>query len=355
MRITGLAAIDCDVHPHVPHLQALFPYLDDLWRDMAETRGIDGFRTNAYPPGAAISCRPDWRASDGSPGGDVLAMRAQLFERWGCAAAICNCLYGVQMIHDESLAATFAAAVNDWLVAEWLEREPRLRASIVVPVQSPELAAQEIERRAADRRFVAVLLPATADLPLGKRYYWPIYAAAERHGLPVAIHAGGTDRHAPTGLGWPSYHLEDYVGQAPIFQAQLASLIAHGVFVAHPGLKVVLLESGISWVPAFLWRFGRFWRGLRVEVPWVDRPPAAIFRDHVRLSLQPFDVPPGPAVVQRVLEQIGSDDVLLFSSDYPHWQFDGEEAIPEGVSAALAHRLCVTNPLATFPRLGDAA
>ena len=43
-------------------------------------------------------------------------------------------------------AVAFASAVNDWQIAEWLDKEPRLRASIVVPVQLPELAARESDR-----------------------------------------------------------------------------------------------------------------------------------------------------------------------------------------------------------------
>jgi uncharacterized protein len=355
LNIGGRSAVDVDVHPHVPDLKTLFPYLDDYWRDMAETRGIDGYQTRVYPPGAAITCRPDWRGPDGRPGGDLGAFRRQLFDGWGERAAICNCLYGVQMINDENLGAVFAKAVNDWMAAEWLDREPRLRASIVIPLQSPELAVDEIERLAPDRRFVSVLLLANADMPLGKRYYWPIYAAAERHGLPVTIHPGGLYRHAPTGLGWPSYHVEGYVGQATTMQAQLASLISHGVFVKYPGLKLVLLESGVTWAPSFLWRFGKFWRGLRIEIPWIDRPPIEIMRECVRFSLQPFDAPPTADGVERIVEHIGSEDVLLFSSDYPHWHFEGSDAIPEGISGRLLEKLLVANAMTTYTRLGDAA
>src|SRR5262245_53093492 len=135
---------------------ALLPHLDGLWRDMVETRGIDGYQTRSYPPGAALTCRADWRAPGGVSGGDVTMLRQQLFDAWGCRTAILNCLYGVQLIHDERLAAAIAAAVNDWLVAAWLDPEPRLRASIVVPMQSPDLAVAEIERLASDRRFVGV-------------------------------------------------------------------------------------------------------------------------------------------------------------------------------------------------------
>ena len=352
MSFVAHGAIDCDVHPHVPHIRRLFPYLDDYWRDMADTRGMDGFTTRAYPPGAAITCRPEWRGKDGAPGGDVQAFRTQLFDRWGASHAILTCLYGVQLIHDPYLAAAFARAVNDWLVKEWLDVEPRLRAAIVVPTQDPELAVEEIERRAPDPRFLTVLVLAMSDVPLGKRFWWPIYAAAERHGLPVTIHAGSTYHHAPTAVGWPSYHVEDYVAQATGFQAQLASLVAHGVFRKFPGLKVVLAESGIAWLPSFLWRFGKFWRGLRVEVPWVDRPPAEIVRDHVRLTLQPFDAPPAAGDVERLCEHLRSDEILLYASDYPHWQFDGDAVIPAGLPAPLVQKMLAENALRTYPRLG---
>ena len=42
----------------------------------------------------------------------------------------------------------------------------------------------EIERRAADKRFVQVLMLAGDEQPLGRRHYWPIYRAAVETGLP---------------------------------------------------------------------------------------------------------------------------------------------------------------------------
>jgi predicted TIM-barrel fold metal-dependent hydrolase len=222
-----------------------------------------------------------------------------------------------------------------------------------VPVHSAELAAEEIERMAPDRRFVQVLMLAMAELPLGRRQNWPIYRAAEQHGLPVGIHAGSSFRHPPSALGWPSYYLEDYVSQAQGFAAALNSLITEGVFVKFPGLKVVLIESGVTWLPASLWRLDKTWRGVRSEVPWLERLPTEVVREHVRLTLQPFDAPPTEPQVVAVLEQLGSERMLLFSTDYPHWHFDGDDALPAGLPADLARKICVDNPLETYQRLSQ--
>jgi hypothetical protein len=88
-------------------------------------------------------------------------------------------------------------------------------------------------------------------------------------------------------------------------------------------------------------------------VPWVEREPASIIRDHIRVTMQPFDGPPDAAGVADVIEQIGSDRMFLFASDYPHWQFDGDAVTPAGLSGTILQRCRVDNPLATYPRLKE--
>ena len=346
-------AIDCDFHPRNPTPGELSRYMDEHWRDAVDTRGIDAWESISYPPNAPLTMRPDWREARAHDD-PVKAAQATL-DRYGFAHAICNCLFPVQAFRDENLAAAFARAVNDWLAAEWLAKDTRLRGSVVLPMQSTERAVEEIERRAGDPRFVQVLTLVFGEQPLGKSVYWPIYAAAERHGFAVGIHAGSSYHHAVTGSGWPSYYVEDYAAQSVGFHTQLGSLIAEGVFVKFPKLKVVLIESGVTWLPPYLWRLSKFWRGVRNEVPWIDRPPEAFVRDHVRLTAQPFDGPPGAAHIGRVMDQLQSDDMLLFATDFPHWHYDGDAMLPEGLSPSLRRKILIENPLATYPRLARSA
>jgi len=353
MPISMRGAIDCDVHPAVPTIKVLLPYMDEYWQDAFVERGIDGFNQGSYPPNAPINCRPDWKPASGAPGTDLGLLQAHALDAFETRYAICNCLYGGQIAVSETMGAAMCRAVNDWIAAEWLDREPRLRASIVVPAQSPELAVEEIERRVGDRRFVQIMIPAALEMMLGRRYYWPLYAAAQRYNLPIGIHAGNMFRYAPTSTGWPSHYLQDYVSNTHAFESQLLSLVHEGVFGKFPELKIVLIESGVTWLPGLIWRAVKTWRGVRAEIPWVRQSPAELIREHVRLTIQPIDGPADAAVLQRVIEQIGSDEMLLFSTDYPHWQFEGNAALPEGIPHRLLEKIMVDNPLATYTRLKE--
>ena len=163
--------------------------------------------------------------------------------------------------------------------------------------------------------------------------------------------AGSAYHNPPSSVGWGSYHIEDYVAQAQAFQTQLTSLIVEGVFAKYPRLKMVMLESGVSWISPFLWRLHKFWRGVRMETPWVDRAPLEIVRSNIRFSLQPFDAPPDEATLIRLFDHMQCDELVLFSTDYPHWQFDGLDALPQGLSPDLVRKIMIDNPHATYPRL----
>ena len=356
MKVPFAGAIDCDLHPLMPSATALLPYLDEYWRDQLVNRHIDrySFVLTSYPPYSPLSARPDWRQISGLPAGDIDAIRRHALDPFGTRLAICNVLHGAVALFNEDMAAALCAAVNDWTAKELLDREPRLRASILLPVHNPALALREIERLAPDRRFVQVLLLAMGEMLLGRRTYWPIYAAAEKHGLAIGIHAGSTYHHAPTPSGWPAHRVEDYVAQSAAFESQLLSFLTEGVFQKFPALKLVLIESGVTWLPTLLWRTNKTWCGVRPEVPWIDRPPAELLREHVRLTLQPLDVPRGdPQRFARVLDHVGSDRMLLFSTDYPHWHFDGEDVLPDGLTDDTLRRFMIDNPLETYPRLRD--
>jgi hypothetical protein len=72
---------------------------------------------------------------------------------------------------------------------------------------------------------------------------------------------------------------------------------------------MVMLESGVSWISPYLWRLHKFWRGVRMETPWVDRAPLELVRSNIRFSLQPFDAPPEPETLIRLFDHMQSDEL----------------------------------------------
>ncbi|MEO7600081.1 MAG: amidohydrolase family protein [Opitutus sp.] len=310
------AVIDCDVHAVLPGISALKPYLSAYWCEQIAQTGFKGPPDQWYPVRTVAA---DPALTDSIPASKVEYLQRDVLDpQPELEQAILQCDCAVETLHNPDAAAAVAAALNDWLAAEWLARDPRLRASIVVPSQFPELAAAEIDRVAGRPGFVQVLLPVRSEAPYGSRNFRPVFAAAARHALPVGLHFGGAPGNPSTPVGWPSFFLEDYAGMTSVFQSQLISIVAGGTFDLWPDLRLVLLESGVTWLPPMLWRLDKNWKGLRREIPWLRELPSEYVRRHVRLTTAPFDAPDEPGQLADVMTQLGGDGMLLYASDYPH-------------------------------------
>ena len=205
--------IDCDVHNMPDSIKDLYPYLARRWRDQVETFGV------RIPSGRAYSKltrhRQDARPPSGrGPASEVGFMGEHYLDPHNVAYAILNAATEGASASDLELGAALATAANDWTLAEWLDPEPRLRASIMVAPEDPVAAAAEVRRRAGDRRFVQVLFMGADQEPMGRRKYWPIYEACAENGLPVATHAFGGYGLPITGAGHASYYLDFHLSPA---------------------------------------------------------------------------------------------------------------------------------------------
>jgi len=192
----------------------------------------------------------------------------------------------------------------------------------VVPQEDAAFAVTEIERRADDPRFSQILISPRSSDPLGHRRYWPIYEAAQRANRPIALHVQGfSGGHASTASGWPTYYMQEHYAAATGMQTTLTSLVLEGVFERFPGLKVALIEGGFTWAPALCWRMDKHWERMRAETPQLKRPPSDYVREHCWFTTQPVEEPDDPQHLAEVIAWIGWDRVM-FSTDYPHWDFD---------------------------------
>ncbi len=341
--------IDCDLHNEVSNKTILYPYMPEYWVDYSEESSYVGPDANDYPVQITTSIHPDWREiyqdEELATSTRVELMRQHILDPLNISVGILNTTYRIQSLHSLDLAVSMATAVNTWQVQEWLKADDRFRASLVVPSQHPELAAAEIARWSDQPGFVQVVLPVRTRLPYGNRTYDPLFKAIVDNDLRLAISFGGATGNPPTGVGWPSTYFEMYAGMAQIFQSQVMSMVYEGVFDRFPDLYVVLLEGGFTWLPSLMWRLNKEWKGLRHTIPWVKRWPSEYIRHHFRWTLQPLDASGNPEEMQQILDQIGAEDLLFFSSDYPHWHYDSlEDVIPDYISPELRQKICVENP-----------
>jgi hypothetical protein len=346
-----MAVIDCDIHNAPASDEVLAKYLPVRWRRHMERYGErPAYPGSYYPRLHPSAARSDsWPPNGGRPGSDLKFMQEQLLDTWGFEYGVLNPLYGAGGQPNLDYSAALAQAMNEWQRAEWLDPEPRLRASIVVPYEDGQMAAAEIERWAHDRRFVQILLIARTREPLGRRKYWPMYEAAVRHDLPIGIHFGGNAGWPITGAGWPSFYLEDHVGMPQSFQAQIISLICEGVFDRFPELKIVLIEGGFAWLTSLMWRLDRSWRLLGDEVPHLKCPPSSYIRENFWITTQPVEEPPQEIYFHQFLEQLDMNDRFLFATDYPHWDFDApDRALPQTLPPDLKRAILAENARAFY-------
>lgn len=357
--------IDCDVHPYFRRgLRDLMPYMPEAWRRRLGLGTDDDWGTglaaqqfvfplNPLHVNTAGPIRGDASRGGQTPGSDPAFVAEQLLDQHGIARAvlIAGQLFGIGALPDPDVAATVCSAYNEWQRELWLEFDPRFRGAMVVPPQNPEAAVAEIERQAGVPGVVGIFMP-LYEFAMGERHYYPIYAAAQRHGLPIIVHPSATEsvfqRGAPRMAAPPTYYIEWHAGLSQIHQSNVASLLCHGVFERFPELMVLVAEGGFVWAIESMLRLDRDWTGLRDEVPWVKRRPSEYLREHIRFTTQPFIETHRREHVGQLLDMVYAEETMVFSSDYPHWDFDNPQRAIAAVEPALRQRICVDNGRALF-------
>jgi uncharacterized protein len=335
--------IDCDVHHQFPP-EGIAKYLPE--RDVepyyvggAGLPHVDGaFRIDAYPPGGGL------------PASDPEFVVADHLDRHGIDYAVLSqgSLLGLSGMHDVDRAAELATAINDWTIEDWLPVDERFLGSLTVATSDPVQAAAEIRRVGRNPRMVQVCATGLPCL-MGNPFLHPIYEACEEVGLPFTLHQGGL---TPTPEATPSSFVELHIDMCFPALPHLVSMVTEGVFVKYPRLRLVLNEFGVAWLPFVMWRLDMEYRAGRDELPWLERLPSEYVAEHVRLTTQPLEEPERRGDLVKLLELFDAEHMLMFSSDYPHWDADNPDVALKALPDAWKRRIFFDNAHETF-RLGE--
>lgn len=361
-RLTGI--IDSDVHPNFNNgLKDLHDYFTPTWQEKLGTGGGADWKSRFAAASYVLpldylyinvvgAYRKDSMADGMAPGTDAAFTAEQLLDPHGIekAVLVAGHLLGIGAFPEPEVAATVASAYNDWMCERWLQVDPRFRGALVVAPQAPDLAVKEIERMQGKPGIVSIFMP-LHDILMGERHYYPIYEAAQKYGLPITVHPSGTESvfaRAPKMGGAPTYYLEWHTGLSQIHQSNVLSMVCHGVFERFPELMYVIAEGGFAWAAEIMWKLDRDWNGLRAEVPWLKRRPSDYIRRNVRFTTQPIVEPHKKEHLLTLLDMVYADETLIFSSDYPHWDYDDPQRALAPLPLELRRKIMIDTPKALY-------
>lgn len=335
--VPATLVVDCDVHNALPDLESYYPQSwSGAWR-----KSVAPGRNYGNPRGG-VARKDVTPPGGGQPASDPYFLISDHMEPYGIDYAILTGPHLMPLGTDRDFHNMQARAMNECTADTWLGVSDRFRGSLLVNVDDPPAAAKEIRHWAHEKRFVQVISAATTHRPLGQREYWPIYEACVEAGLPFAVHPGtegaGTSL-PPTPVGWPSRYME-WHNILPIgYMAQINSLVTEGVFEHFSELMFVAIEGGTAWLPHLMWRMDKNYKALRDTTPWLTQLPSEYILDHVRLTSQPIEEPRKPEELTQILAMIEAERTLMFSSDYPHWDYDNANLVISATDPALRARI----------------
>jgi predicted TIM-barrel fold metal-dependent hydrolase len=342
---TPTRIIDCNVHHAFRSPADLLPYVEEPWKTQVKQFGFRSPRTYGPPGKSHVASAYVPEGADAAADPDRLS--GAFLDAYDIEYAILTgSMYAISVHADPDYSAALASAYNDHLVGLWLPKSPRYKGAMTVAMQDPQQAAREIDRIGGHPDIVQIGVSSGAPVPYGQRCYYPIYEAAERRGLPIAIHPGtegGGIANPPTAAGYVSDYFQFHTALPHSLIAHMISLIGEGVFERFPSLKFVIAGAGIAWLPHLMWRMDRNYKALRSTVPLLKKMPSQYIRDHFYITTQPIDESDHPDSMRQLFDMTDAERMIVFASGYPDWDFDDPSAILPGLSDDARLRIFYAN------------
>jgi predicted TIM-barrel fold metal-dependent hydrolase len=334
--------VDCDVHPAPVNAAELLQFLPKRFHHWEKFNGIIPYRIDVINDGARVDAAPQHSFDVGRAGCDPKLVERQLLQDAGID-------YGILIYHTHENVpspeadAARCAAINEWMASLWLGEyndHGRYRGSIRVPLHNPEAAIREIRKWADHPYFVEIMAVHSYTPAFGHPMYEPIWRVAAECGLPDGVHATNSPIHEGTPVGPPTYFFEWHGVQYTFaYAAHLASLACNGVFERIPDLKFVMVEAGISWSLPLGTHLDKNWKLLREEVPELTLAPSEYLKRQVFWTTQPIEEPRNQEALLQVYRLIDAGSRVMFSTDYPHWDYDDPKTALPRMPKELKQRI----------------
>jgi uncharacterized protein len=220
----------------------------------------------------------------------------------------------VGKLQETEFAIAATRAVNDHFAADYQDK--RLKPVGVLPMRNPEAAAEKLRRAATKNKLIAFeVLTTGLPLALGDPYYDPIYRAAEEVGAAICVHGTRHWAHeVGAGILRTFSEVHSYAFPAGIM-LHFTSVLANGIPLRFPKLRMAFLEVGATWLPYYLDRIDEHWekRG-HVDMPLLKDKPSEVFKTSgINVSVEA-----GETMLKETIDMVGAQH-LMYATDIPHW------------------------------------
>jgi predicted TIM-barrel fold metal-dependent hydrolase len=250
-----------------------------------------------------------------------------LTHRWMDAMSVdYACLFPTGMLNvglhpQKEMEVDLCWAYNRWLTEKVLpEGEGRIFSMLPLPLGDADEALRQVETFGHRDRVTGFMVTTVrSDLPVHHNSLMKVYRAIEERGLTLSFHSGPNwgepifkscnrfiSVHA---LGFTFYNI-----------LHLTNWVVNGLGERFPKLPVIWIEAGLAWVPFIMQRLDHEYMLRTSEAPTLKKKPSDYMRD-MYYSTQPMEVQDMGAL-ECTFRMMNAETQLMWSSDYPHWDFD---------------------------------
>lgn len=224
----------------------------------------------------------------------------------------------------DEVEVALAGAFNRWMIERILPLDPRMKGLLYLPFNTPEACVDLVERYGASDGIIGFTVCSTRNKPVHHDSYMRLYAMIQDLGKPLAFHSG---YH----WGDPSFaQLNRFISMHALSfthynQIHLTNWIVNAMPERFPRLKLLWVESGLAWIAFLMQRLDHEVMMRPSEAPGLKRLPSAYMRE-MYFTSQPLERS-NLKLLESTMEAMAAETQLLYSSDWPHWDWDPPSAI----------------------------
>ena len=232
-----------------------------------------------------------------------------------------------QFLGDDLALAQGGLTAHNRAITDFCSDDRRLLPVAMAAWNDPENTLATVTE-ALDLGAAAILFPSHPGSGISPTHpdYDGVWSLLEERQIPFMLHIGGAGRPVKKAFhdngrpvsdflgGGENIRSRDYMAIHQIPEQFLSAMILDGVFDDHPGLMGGCIEQGALWVPGFLRLIDACQATFAKTEPRVrDLDLKASDYVHRQVFVTPFV----REDVGWLIEECG-DDIMLFSSDFPH-------------------------------------